>query len=46
MLFIILAETNFLKNGKQLGNVTENGKNVLFIKHQQHLKYGMGLTLL
>ena len=35
------AETNFLKIGKKLGNKTENGKMMLYIKHQLHLNCGM-----
>ena len=34
-------ETNFLKIGKKLDCITENGRKCLFTKLQLHLKYGM-----
>ena len=35
------AETNFLKEGKKLGNQTENGKLMFIYQALKHLNYGM-----
>ena len=38
------VETNFLKEGKQLGNITEMVQQCLFIRLWKHLNYGMALN--